>query len=140
MVQDQPFSILKQFIKFVGVGGFVFAADFSVYSLATYFTPVSIFWANVLAKLVGAVLGFVAHKYITYSWSKAFGSGKQFFRYCLLWLGNMLIANGLLYIGVVWFEAPHMIVKVASDVFIVFLSFYVGRQFVFRRQNSEELK
>ena len=138
MITDPAQKPTAQFVRFLAVGLFVFAADAVIYWLLVEEHAISIFWANLAAKLCGAVLGFVMHKFVTFSWQQASRGSTQFGKYILLWFMNVAAANMILFVGTSLLALPHFPVKIFGDIVIVASSFLIGRFFIFHKKVGGE--
>ena len=134
MIFDPAQKPAVQLVRFLAVGVFVFAADALVYWLFVEVLTMSIYWANLIAKFFGASLGFVLHKFVTFSWRQASDGSTQLGKYILLWFINMVAANMILFIGTSMLALPHFPVKIFGDIIIVASSFLIGRFFIFHEK------
>lgn len=129
-------GLLGQLFRYGLVGGIVYCADLVSFTAIFYFFPTHYLIANVAAKIIGALTGFILHRSFTFRGDQAYGPSRQLASYLLLLGANILVANGLLYAAVRYFGAPELAAKVATDILVIALSFIVSRVFIF--QHAEE--
>jgi putative flippase GtrA len=125
-------SALHQMIRYVMVGAVVYACDMAVFWAIITLVPQGYLPANVAAKMVGATVGFVLHKYVTFSWQQKSETTEQVKAYILLFIFNITLSTVLLWLLVSQFHAPEILAKICTDIVVIVTSFFVSRHFVYR--------
>ena len=125
--------IVVQAMRYGAVGLVVLAADFAVYSLLLFAAPGSFFTANLAGKLVGAGLGFVLHRTVTFRWEQRDGAARQLLSYFFVLGFNLLLSSLLLWLAIERLGANAYVAKLAVDVVIIGSAFILSRLWVYRR-------
>ena len=122
-----------QAVRYGAVGLFVLAADFAVYWLVLAAAPQSYFAANLAGKLVGAALGFILHRTITFRWAHRDGPGRQFLSYLSVLGFNLILSSLLLWLAIDRLGANAYFAKLTVDIIIIGSAFLLSRIWVYRR-------
>jgi putative flippase GtrA len=130
-------GFFKQAILYVAVGGFVYLIDLGTFVAVVLNWPDFHLFGNVLAKIAGALSGFVAHKYLTFSGEHADPVHKQAVRYVTLLFFNIVGATVLLYLFVDILALPALPTKIGVDVIVIVSSFFISRHVVFRKSKKQ---
>ncbi len=125
-------SALHQMTRYILVGAIVYACDMAVFWGIITLVPNGYLPANVAAKMVGAAVGFVLHKYVTFSWQQKSSTPDQMKAYILLFLFNITLSSVLLWLLVAQMYTPEIIAKFGTDIVVIVTSFFVSRHFVYR--------
>ncbi len=128
---------MRQPALFVLAGSLQYVFDTLVYGLLIASglpgTP-----ANVLSRASAALLGFGFNRYITFaqaseSWSRLNGS---LVRFAVLWAAMTIASSLLLLAAQAWLGggvAEKVIYKMMVEAFLAVVSFFVSRNWVFRK-------
>jgi len=125
-------GLLGQLFRYGLVGGIVYGADLLSFTAVFYFFPAHYLLANVGAKIIGALTGFILHRSFTFRGDQAHGASRQLVSYLLLLGANILLANMLLYAAVQYLGVPELVAKVATDIVVIAVSFIISRVFIFK--------
>ena len=125
--------IVVQAMRYGVVGLVVLAADFAVYWLILLAAPGSFFVANLAGKLVGAGLGFVLHRTVTFRWEQRDGPARQLLSYLSVLGFNLLLSSLLLWLAIEHLGMNAYVAKLAVDIVIVASAFLLSRLWVYRR-------
>ena len=97
-----------------------------------FISPTAYLQANIVAKILGAMAGFLLHKYVSFSWMQRDRTGRQVFFFILLLLGNLCLSTLLLYIGALLLGLPEIMAKIVADIVVIATTFILGRILIFR--------
>ncbi|MEY2928223.1 MAG: hypothetical protein RL367_2700 [Pseudomonadota bacterium] len=125
-------SLVQQVFRYGAVGLVVFGCDFATYAALLHSVPSAYLPANVAGKAVGAAVGFVLHKYFTFSWDQKQRTGQQILSYLALMLLNFATSCVLLWLLVARLGLDKFVAKVMTDLVVIATSFLVGRLWVYR--------
>lgn len=117
------------FTRYALVQVIAYIFDFGIFlTTLEYFDDVII--ANILSKCSAGFLGFMIHRRFTF---RIEGGPKkvQARRYALVLVLNIPLSTLLLSVFVLIITLP-VIAKLFADIFILYLTFYVMKSFVFR--------
>lgn len=120
-----------QAIRYLIVGGLVFAFDFGVFTGLLLINAHWLFAANIVGKIAGALLGFFLHRHFTFSWQQRQSGLMQFLSYGAVLLLNLMISSGLVYLFVISMNIEAVIGRLLSDIITIFLAFILSRNLVF---------
>jgi len=126
-------NVSAQAIRYLIVGGLVFAFDFGVFTGLVLINAHWLFAANIAGKIAGALLGFFLHRHFTFSWQKRQSGLRQFLSYGAVLLLNLIISSGLVYLFVISMNIEAVIGRLLSDIITIFLAFILSRNLVFSR-------
>ena len=126
-------SILFQIFRYIGVGGFVYFVDLTVFLIGTAFFSEAYLWINILGKIIASTTGFFLHKYFTFGSTKNSQTPREMALYAMLVLGNTILATALLYIGVDFLNQPQRATKIMTDIVVIIISFVMSRALFFKR-------
>lgn len=126
-------GIVAQALRYAAVGLVVLAADFAVYSTILFAAPGHFVAANLAGKLVGAALGFVLHRVVTFRWTQRDTATRQLLSYFAVLGFNLLLSSLLLWLAIDRFGANPYLAKLAVDIVIVGTAFLLSRLWVYRR-------
>jgi putative flippase GtrA len=118
--------------RFVAVGLCVVALDYAVFAAWLWAMPGSHLAANIAGKAVGALSGFVLHKYITFAGEQRDGTGRQAVSYALMFGFNLAMSTGLLWLLVDHLRLNAYGSRLAVDALVVITSFLGSRLWVYR--------
>ncbi|WP_197460166.1 GtrA family protein [Sphingorhabdus sp. M41] len=127
-----------QAMRYLIVGGLVFAFDFGVFTGLLLLNPHWLFAANIAGKIGGALLGFFLHRHFTFSWQKRQRASTQFISYGAVLLLNLIISSGLVYLFVISMNIEALIGRLFSDIVTIVLAFLLSRNLVFRRGTQDD--
>lgn len=130
-------DFLKQTVLYVAVGGIVYLVDLGSFTAVVLTWPEQHLAGNTLAKVAGALTGFVLHKYFTFAGDQSDPVHKQAVRYITLLAANIAGANLLLYLSIDLLGLPTLPAKVGVDVLVIICSFFVSRHLVFRKNKAQ---
>lgn len=125
-------GLLHQMIRYVMVGGVVFASDFLAYALLLWTMPGAYLPANMIGKAIGAAVGFVLHRSFTFSWDQKDGAGRQALSYAAVFLANIASSSLLLWLLVGQIGMNEYAAKLIVDAVVIATSFVAGRLWVYR--------
>jgi putative flippase GtrA len=115
------------------VGAVVYAVD-----LASYLAGVSIcdnayVEANVIAKVLASVVGYLLHRSITFRGKKKHTWERQLFFYVALLAFNTVSGSLLLVLLVEVANLIEVFAKLTADAVVIVVSFFLSRSVVFSR-------
>ncbi len=119
-------------IRYALVGAIVLAADFAVYAAILAVAPGQFLFANVAGKIVGAALGFMLHRQVTFRWAQRDGAGRQFASYLAVLGFNLLLSSALLWLAIETMGANEYLAKIAVDIVVIGSAFLLSRLWVYR--------
>lgn len=123
------YSILKTFLKYGGVSIASFLADYLLFLLFTYLVGVPYLIANVMARVVSAVLNFYGHK--LFSFRTRGHTLAEAAKYLAAVINSLLISSLLLYVVVESLAIAEFIAKPLVDGIVFVLNFYILSRLVF---------
>lgn len=126
-------GMVAQAVRYAAVGLVVLAADFAVYSAILFAAPGRFLAANLAGKAVGAGLGFVLHRMVTFRWTQRDPAARQLLSYLTVLGFNLLLSSLLLWLAIDRFGANPYLAKLAVDIVIVGSAFLLSRLWVYRR-------
>ncbi|WP_332819836.1 GtrA family protein [Sphingopyxis sp.] len=126
-------GIVAQAVRYVAVGLVVLAADFAIYSAILLAAPERFLAANLAGKVVGAALGFVLHRTVTFRWAQRDPATRQLLSYLAVLGFNLLLSSLLLWFAIDHLGANPYLAKLAVDIVIVGTAFLLSRLWVYRR-------
>lgn len=126
-------GIVAQAVRYVAVGLVVLAADFAIYSAILLAAPERFLAANLAGKVVGAALGFVLHRTVTFRWAQRDPATRQLLSYLAVLGFNLLLSSLLLWFAIDRLGANPYLAKLAVDIVIVGTAFLLSRLWVYRR-------
>ncbi|WP_282604522.1 GtrA family protein [Pelagibius sp. Alg239-R121] len=130
-------SFIKQTVLYVAVGGVVYLVDLGSFTAVVLTWPDQHLLGNTLAKIAGALTGFILHKYLTFAGDQSDPVHKQALRYVTLLAVNIAGANFLLYIFIDILAAPTLPAKIGVDVLVIISSFFISRHLVFKKNKKQ---
>ena len=110
--------------------GVSWLADLAVFAVTVQWLNVVI--AQLVARLTGALLGFLLHKYVTFQESDA-KTSRAALRYLALWVFGYFASTSLI-LFLVHVQLTPLVAKVIVEIVLVPLNFLLMRRFVFTRQ------
>lgn len=119
-------------VRYACVGLIVLAADFAVYSALLFAMPGQFLFANVAGKIMGAALGFVLHRQVTFRWAQRDGAARQFASYLAVLGFNLLLSSALLWLAIERLGANPYLAKIAVDIVVIGSAFLLSRLWVYR--------
>lgn len=121
-----------QALRYCLVGGIVYLVDIGLFLFLLRYFSDSPYIVNIVAKVGGAITGFLLHRHFTFFGVQKNTLAGQGARYSTLLIFNILFANVIMYSAVLWIHIDVEWAKIASDVIIISLSFLVSRLLVFK--------
>jgi putative flippase GtrA len=118
------------------VGGFVYALDLCSFSAVVLIWPEKHIVGNVIGKLIGAVAGFLLHKYFSFAGPHRYSGVHQLGAYLLVLISNIGLGTVLIYFFVDIFGSPKIPARILVDVVIVVITFRIYRKRVFGHATS----
>ena len=125
-------ALRGQIGRFGLVGICVAALDYAVFSGLLLGFPGHHLAANLGGKLVGAGVGFVLHRNITFASQRREDVGRQAFSYALLLGFNLLLGSGLLWLLVDWQHFNPWWSRLFVDGAVIASSFLGSKLWVYR--------
>lgn len=125
-------SLSSQSLRYLIVGGLVYSLDVGLFIVLAAFARSYYLEINVVAKTVSAIVGFVLHKRFTFSWEQRHSIKRQFVLYVLLFVFNISMSTGLIYLLVGRLSLPTLPTRIAVDMVVIATAFLVSRYMVFR--------
>jgi len=123
---------LTALAKYIGIQVIAYAIDMGLFAAllyAGYFGPII---ANVFGKLAAGIFAFILHRSFTFKLQKDEHDHSQVWKYFLL-LGANIPLTALILAGFLLFITMPVYAKLASDVIAVLLSFWLSKNWVFKR-------
>jgi putative flippase GtrA len=118
-------------VRYVLVIGLGWLADIAVFALAVPHVNVPL--AQLLARVSGALVGFVLHKHFTFQQTNT-PVPRATVRYIILWLFSYFVSTGLILL-LISFKFQVVGAKILVEILIVPFNFHLMRRFVFVRQD-----
>lgn len=126
-------SLIGQLIRYCLVGALIYLSDFGIFSLIVFFNAQMYLEANIVGRIVGAVLGFLLHKKYTFADLKqSTGIYTQLVSYAVLFGLNTMLSVILLWGAVKVLTLNVLVSRLLIDVLIIAFSFVVSRFFIFK--------
>ena len=132
-------SVYAEIVKFSASSFLGFLTDYALYSLIVLLAGAKgVIAANVLARVVSATVNFrVNHKFVFSSEESLFYSACKYFALaCAVLIGN----SALLYLLVVKGGCNPFVSKIAVELTLFFVSWFVQRTFVFKRRAGKRAR
>lgn len=126
-------ALLRQSTLYLLVGGMVYLADLLSFTGIVLIWPGQHLVANVAGKLLGALIGFFLHKYITFAGRQRDSGLHQAIGYVCLLAGNIAMGTILIYMLVDVLELPKIPARIAVDSVVIAATFLISRNRIFRR-------
>lgn len=130
-------TLTRQSTLYVLVGMFVYLIDLATFTIMVVIWPESYLIGNIFAKIIGAIVGFILHKHITFSWEQHYNTAYQFLAYFSLLFTNICVGTFLIYIALDIYSFPIIPSRISIDVLIIIFSFIFSRQLIFRRMHND---
>ena len=109
--------------------GLCWLADLALFALAVQWLDIVI--AQLVARLTGALLGFLLHKFVTFNEPDTRASGAAL-RYLALWVFSYVASTSLILL-LVHVQLTAVAAKLIAEIVLVPLNFFLMRRFVFLR-------
>lgn len=122
-------SITKLFLKYGAVSLASFLIDYLLFIVLVYLLGVSYIQANILARIISAVMNFAGHKYISFETRGILIHEGG--RYVLAVFFSLFLSTALLYIAVDLLHLPSLVLKPVIDGLIFIVNFLVLNKLVF---------
>ena len=124
--------LLDQLLRYGLVGLVVVASDFAAYAAVFWLSDGAYLAANVLGKAVGAGVGFVLHRKVTFTWRQRDVAGRQLGAYLAVFGFNLALSTALLWVLVGQLGLDAYVSKLAVDAVVIVLAFVLSRTWVYR--------
>lgn len=130
MARDQ--RLIDQLLRYGLVGLIVVASDFAAYAAVLWLSDQAYLAANGLGKAVGAGVGFVLHRRVTFTWSQRDHAPRQLGAYLAVFAFNVALSSTLLWALVGKLGLDAYFAKLAVDALVIALAFLLSRTWVYR--------
>ncbi len=124
-------SLLNQSLRYLLVGAVVLSADVGFFALVVGAWPQAYLPANVGAKAVGAVVGFLLHGWFTFNWKKKYPAARRGVAYLAVLVSNMVLSTALLFLAVDLIGMVELLAKALVELLVVIFAFTANRLVVF---------
>ncbi|MET0027148.1 MAG: GtrA family protein [Candidatus Thiodiazotropha sp.] len=124
-------AVSHQLMRYLMVGGVAWLVDFSLFTLT--YSALGIFFAQTLARMSGALVGFAGHKWVVFRnrSSQAGSTRNQAMQYGLLWLFSYIASLALLYLLVHPVGLHPVVAKLITETVILGFNFATMRRYIF---------
>ena len=130
MGSDQ--RLIDQLLRYGLVGLVVVASDFAAYAATLWLSDGAYLAANCLGKTVGAGVGFVLHRKVTFTWRQRDLARRQLGAYLAVFSFNLALSSLLLWALVGQLALDAYFAKLAVDALVIALAFVLSRTWVYR--------
>jgi len=114
------------------------AVDFSVTFVLKYLLGTWFFSASVIGNICGGITNFLLGRNWVFS-SKEKGAGGQAIKYVIVWLGNLVLNAGGVYLFTEIIKIEEWISKVMISVIVsIGYNYVLQKFFVFRKQERQK--
>ena len=124
--------LVDQLLRYGFVGVLVLASDFAAYAALLWLSDGVYLAANVLGKAVGAGVGFVLHRRVTFTWRQRDRAASQLGAYLAVFAFNLVLSSALLWALVGRLGLDAYVAKLAVDALVIGLAFVLSRTWVYR--------
>lgn len=124
--------LIDQLLRYGLVGLVVVASDFATYAAVLWVSDEAWLAANGLGKAVGAGLGFVLHRKVTFTWRQRDIARRQLGAYLAVFGFNLALSSALLWALVGRLGLDAYLAKLAVDALVIALAFLLSRTWVYR--------
>jgi len=90
----------------------------------------SIFWANVIARIISGIIDFIINKIWVYNSSN--NVSKEAYKYFLLFVGQMFLNSALVTILGIMFEKIIIIIKIIVNIILYLTNFFIKSRYIFK--------
>jgi putative flippase GtrA len=117
--------------RYLLVGGLAWVVDFLSFSLSV--SVLGLAWAQTLARIMGAVVGFLGHKYLVFADRRRGGQRllRQGWQYLILWLLSYGLSLAGLFWLVVGLRLHPIVAKLLVESVVVLINFAVMKRVIF---------
>jgi putative flippase GtrA len=126
--------MLPQTLKYVSVGALLYFLDLGVFSAIVLVDDGLYIWANVVARLAGAAVGFLLHRHWTFRGNHRHAVATQALMYASLLMANVVASSAILYLFVRVFGLGEIPARVLTDAIVIMSNFVASRAVIFRMQ------
>jgi putative flippase GtrA len=127
-------QMIPMWLRYVVVMGLTWLIDFATFALASYFFGIPV--SQALARGVGAVAGFLMHKFGTFKDSaptdQRANTAAQFWKYAVLWLFGWAASTALILGLMQWLMLDKLVAKFIAELSLVPINYLLMRRFIFR--------
>lgn len=124
--------VIDQLVRYGLVGLVVVASDFAAYAALLWLAPDAYLPANCLGKATGALVGFLLHRKVTFTWVQRDAASRQFGAYITVFLFNLALSSALLWLLVGRFGLDEYLSKIGVDALVITVAFLLSRTWVYR--------
>lgn len=117
--------------RYILVGGIIYAFDFLIFSIFVLIDSDLYVIGNIVARILGALLGFFLHRNWTFKTEYKLTKKNQLFMYLLLLLGNIFASSFLLFILVDLLLINELYARIITDAIIIIFTFLISKFFIF---------
>ncbi len=117
--------------RYILVGGVVYVFDFLIFSFFVFFNTDLYLIGNIVARISGALLGFLLHRNWTFRAEYKHNKKNQLFRYMSLLSVNILSSSILLFILVDLVLLGELYARIITDIAIITFTFVISKLFIF---------
>jgi putative flippase GtrA len=117
--------------RYILVGGVVYVFDFLIFSFFVFVSSDLYVIGNVVARVSGALLGFLLHRSWTFRTEYRHNKKLQLLMYVSLLSVNILASSVLLIIFVDLLLLGELYARIITDVVIITFTFIISKLFIF---------
>ena len=131
MLKKNDFRI---FFKYILIGGCLFLIDLSTFLFATNYLKIDPVWSQFSSRATGAMIGFIAHKNITFKKKRLkqhFNMAKQSTGYMLVAFFTFFISPFILLQFLSWMHGHKVYAKIFTEVILVTITFF-SMKYIFK--------
>jgi putative flippase GtrA len=124
----------NEVFRFLLSGGSLFVLDITAFIICRKVFGIEVFWAELMARTVGASTGFLVHKFFTFAReaeSSAMSTRSQGFGYAVTTLFNLALSPFLV-AGLVYLLAPYEVFAKALGSILLAMETFLVFRFIFR--------
>lgn len=124
--------LIDQLLRYGLVGLIVVASDFGTYATVLWLSEGAYLPANALGKAIGAAVGFVLHRKVTFTWRQRDPARRQLPAYLAVFAFNLALSSVLLWALVGRLGLDAYVTRLAIDALVIALAFLLSRTWVYR--------
>lgn len=124
-------SLFSYATKYLVVGICLYVFDFLIFSIFILVDPDLYLWGNIVSRLSGAFVGFLAHRTWTFKGSHKHNPKVQLALYVILLIVNIFTSSVLLYLIINQWHFEEISARLITDVIIITFTFFISKIIVF---------
>lgn len=131
MPEHRHAIMLKQFIRYAGVGGTAFMVDFACLWALTEYAGLYYLVAATFAFCAGLAISYLLCLVWVFDFRRLANRRHEFLIFCAIGIAGLLINNLLLWLLTDFVGLHYLLSKVFAGAFILFFNFFLRRWMLF---------